>query len=276
MTRADIPAVAQLFHRELSSGAAPEAWCRVMDVPWAVEQPNHGYLLRDNTRVVGAYHAFYSERVIDGRRHQICNLGAWCVEDKHRAAGLRMLRALLRQPGYTFTDLSPSGNVPALNTRLGFAMLDTQTAVIPNLPWPWRSQGVRVIDGPKEMDELLCGQEQQIYRDHRETVVNHVVLVKGDRHCYLVFRRETRRHLRVFASILYVSDPELFRECAPHLYRYLLLRHGMAATLVELRVLGYRPARSVMTAGCPKMYLSEDLAPGQVDYLYSELTCRAW
>ena len=88
-----------------------------------------------------------------------------------------------------------------------------------------------------------------------------------------MFRRERRKRLPLFASILYVGNPDLFRDCAPHFYRYLLLRRGIPATLAEVRVVGHRPARSVMVAGWPKMYLSEDLEPAQIDYLYSELTC---
>ncbi|HEX2212075.1 MAG TPA: hypothetical protein VHH12_01140 [Mycobacterium sp.] len=247
-----------------------------MATPWHVEQPNHGYLLRERGCVVGAYHAFYSERVIDGSLRRICNLGAWCVAEEHRAAGLRMLRALIRQRGYTFTDLTPSGNVLALNSRLGFATLDTATALVPNMPWPVRSRGVRVVDSPTDIDGLLSGGDQQIYRDHAATAARHAVLVKGDQRCYVMFRRDRRKNLPVFASILYVSDAELFRDCAPHFYRYLLLRHAIAATLAEVRVVGHRPRRSVMVAGWPKMYLSEDLRPEQIDYLYSELTCRKW
>ncbi len=33
---------------------------------------------------------------------------------------------------------------------------------------------------------------------------------------------------------------------------------------------------AVMVAGWPKMYLSEDLQPEQIDYLYSELACFRW
>ena len=93
-----------------------------------------------------------------------------------------------------------------------------------------------------------------------------------------MFRRDLGRFKRLpyFASILYVSDPDLFRDCAPHFYRYLLLRRGIPLTLAEIRVVGHRPARSVMVAGPSKMYLSEDLQPEQIDYLYSELTCFKW
>ena len=277
ITDADIRTVAAFLHRGMGGGVSVADWQRAMTPPWQVEQPNHGYLLRSNGHVVGAYLAFYSERVIDGHPQRICNLGAWSVADEHRASGLRLLRSLLRQPGYTFTDLSPSGNVVPLNTRFGFTPLDTTTALVPNLPWPVRSRGVRVVDAPEEIDGLLSGPDLKIYRDHTAAAAaHHVVLVDGDRSCYVVFRRDRRKRLPLFASILHVGNPDLFRTCAPLFYRHLLLRHGIPATLAEVRVVGHRPARSVMISGRPKMYLSEDLGPDQIDYLYSELTCVAW
>jgi hypothetical protein len=276
ITDADIWTVAEFMHREMYSGVSSADWQRLMLPPWDFEQPNHGYLLRENGRVVGAYLALYSARVIDGHPRRICNLGAWCVAEEHRASGLRLLRSLLRQRGYTFTDLTPSETVVALNTRLGFTRLDTSTAVVPNTPWPLRSMGVRVIDSPNEIPGLLSGRDQTIYRDHAETAVQHVVLTKGDLRCYVMFRRVRRRRLRLFAYVLYVGNADVFQECAPHFYRYLLLQHGMVATLAETRVVGHRPKGAVMMAGSPKMYLSEDLDAAQVDYLYSELTCRPW
>jgi hypothetical protein len=228
--------------------------------------------------VVGACLALYSERMIDGHPRRICNLGVWCVTDEHRATGLRLLRSLLRQRGYTFTDLTPNPTVVALNSRLGFTSLDTARALVPNTPWPVRSRGVRVVDTPNEVDGLLSGRDQTIYRDHAATTAHHVVVAKGDRSCYVMFRRDLGRFKRVpyFASILYVSDPDLFRDFASHFYRYLLLRRGIPLTLAEVRVVKHRPARSVMMPGPSKMYLSEDLQPEQIDYLYSELTCFKW
>jgi hypothetical protein len=132
VTDADIRKVAEFLHLEMSSAVSAADWQRAMTPPWDFEQPNHGYLLRENGRVVGAYLALYSERMIDGRPRRICNLGAWCVADEHRATGLRMLRSLLRQREYTFTDLTPNDSVVALNTRLGFAPLDTTTVLVPN------------------------------------------------------------------------------------------------------------------------------------------------
>jgi hypothetical protein len=164
----------------------------------------------------------------------------------------------------------------ALNNRLGFTQLDTATALVPNTPWPPRSRGVRIIDTPNEIDELLSAQDKTIYRDHAAAAVHHVALVKDGRSCYVMFRRERRKHLPLFAYIVYVGDPLLFRDCASHFYRYLLLRHGMIATLAETRIVGHRPKRAVMIAGWSKMFLSDELEAAQIDYLYSELTCRPW
>jgi hypothetical protein len=188
-----------------------------------------------------------------------------------------LLRSLLRQPGYTFTDLSPSGNVVPLNSRLGFSLLDSTTALVPNLPWPSRWRGVRVVDAPDEIAAVLGGSELQIYRDHvSAAAAYHVVLVDGDRYSYVMFRRDRRKRLPLFASILYVGDSEVFRACAPLFYRYLLVRHRIPFTLAEFRVTGHRAKRSMTVAGRPKMYLGEDLRPDQIDYLYSELACVAW
>jgi len=274
ITDADIPAVAEFLHRGFSDGPSAADWQRAIIPPWHGQQPNHGFLLHENGRVVGAYLASYSERVIDGQPRRICNLGAWCVADEHRASGLRMLRSLLRQRGLTFTDLTPRGNVLALNIRLGFVPLDTTTALVPCMPWPVRSRGVRVVDTPHEIDGLLEGRDQAIYRDHAAAAAaHHIVLAKGDRTCYVMFRRDKRKRLPLFASILYVGNRDLFRDWGSHFYRYLMFRRGIAAALAEIRVVGHRPARSVMVEGWPKMFLSEDLAPAQIDYLYSELVC---
>src|SRR5262245_52325855 len=98
ITDADTWAVAEFLQRERAWRMSVADWHRYMIAPGHFAQPNHGYLLRENGRVVGAYLALYSERVIDGRSHSICNLGIWCVAPEHRANGLRLLRSLLRQP----------------------------------------------------------------------------------------------------------------------------------------------------------------------------------
>jgi hypothetical protein len=274
----DIGRVAEFLHANLNRRMSVSAWGAAMSPAWNTVQPNRGFLLEEADDVVGAHLALYSERRLDGRSELICNLGAWCVLPPHRHQGLRLLRAILRQQGYHFTDLSPSGNVVPLNLRLGFTQLDTATALAPNVPWPPASRGVRLIAGPDEIPRHLRGRDLQIYRDHAGAgAAHHLVVVRGEEKCYVLFRRDSRKGQPLFASFIYVSDPSLFRVAFGRIRRHLLLRHGIPFTLSELRIVGSRPRLSIMLSSPrPKMYRSPTLSAGDIDYLYSELACVVW
>ncbi|MGF1648013.1 MAG: hypothetical protein ACFCVF_13975 [Kineosporiaceae bacterium] len=277
ITDADLPAVGAFLHRHLNPRVAPDAWARALRVPWRADAPDHGYLLRDGDDVVGAYLAFYSEREIAGRRERFCNLGAWCVLPEHRFRGLRLLKALISRPDVHYTDLSPSGSVVALNSRLGFSHLDTTTTLVPNLPWPPLPGDARVVADRRRIEEVLTGPELDLYRDHAGTAAaRHVVLVQGGRTCYVVHRRVRRKDLPLFAAILHVSDPLLLARSWRPLARHLLVRHGVPLTLAERRIAGPAPTWAIGPVRArPKMVRSA-LPAHRIDDLYSELTCVPW
>src|SRR5215467_10459853 len=134
ITDAEVPAVADLMCANLNDEIP---WARSCSpVPWKGEAPNHGFMLRDGQRIVGACLAFYSERMLAGRMARFCNVGAWCVLPAHRSHGIRLLMSLLSQLCYLFTVLSPTEKVLEIAARLKFRSLDTSAALIPNLPWP--------------------------------------------------------------------------------------------------------------------------------------------
>ncbi len=278
ITDQDVAAVADFLHANLNSRVLASAWARAMSVPWKVTAPNHGFLLRDGQHVVGAHLAFYSERVIAGEAERFCNLGAWCVLPDYRFHSVRLLKALLAQDDYHFTDLSPSGNVVSLNARLGFRSLDTSTALVPNLPWPSLIRRTRISADPDVIDSTLAGAELELYRDHAQAAaVRHLVLIRGGDYCYVMFRKVRRKNLPLFAAILHVGNPELFRRAVLPLARHLLIRHRILATLAELRIVGSRPRLSLMLPSPrPKMYRSASLEQRQIDDLYSELVCVPW
>jgi hypothetical protein len=278
ITGGDARRVAEFLHAHLNARVSVEHWADAVAVPWSVDAPNSGFMLLDEDEVVGVQLAFYSERVIDGNGERFCNLGAWCVLPAYRFQGLRLLKAVLGQQGYHFTDLSPSGNVVGINERLDFRFLDTTTALVPNLPWPtWPRRDV-ISSDPAVIERTLTGHDLELYRDHAAAAAaRHLVLIRGDESCYVVFRKDRRKGLPLFASVLYVSNPPLFRAMAKPLARHLLIHHGALATLAEERIVGYRPRLSLLLRSPRrKMFRSPSLAPAQVDDLYSELVCVAW
>lgn len=277
ITAPDTTRVAAFLHEHLNRRVGVAAWRDAMGGHWRGEQPNCGFFLQDGDAVVGAYLAYYSVRSIDGRSEGVCNLGAWCVLEAYRMQGLRLLTTLLAQKGYHFTDLSPSGNVIALNKRLKFTELDTTARLVVNIPWP--HSRVRVLTDPTEMLAHLGEDDRRIFEDHRTArAARQVVLVDGAESCYVVYRRDTRKSVRIFVSILYVSNSRVFVAGTRALGSHMLARHGAAATLVERRLLdGAAPPGSfALGMSRPKMFRSSTLRPDQVDYLYSELTCLEW
>jgi hypothetical protein len=278
ITKAYVGPVAEFLHAKLNRDVATEQWAEAIDVPWEVDEPNAGFMLVDAGQIVGVQLAFYSERLIGGRRERFCNLGAWCVLPAYRLHSLRLLRRALDQDGYHFTDLSPSGNVVEINSRLGFRFLDAATVLVPNLPWPGGARGASISSDPEVIERTLTGHERDLYGDHaRARAARHLVLIRGDESCYLIFRKERYKGLRAFVTILHVGNPGLYRELARPLARHLLLHHGAIATLAEPRVVGHRPRPSfAIRTPRRRMFRSVDLDSRDVDYLYSELACVAW
>ena len=94
-----------------------------------------------------------------------------------------------------------------------------------------------MVSDHSSIEQLLSGTDLQVFRDHRHAAAAiHLVLVRGRERCYLVVRRDRRKGLAVFASLLHISNPGLLRGHLPTLGRHLLLHHGLLCSLVEVRL----------------------------------------
>jgi hypothetical protein len=274
ITDADVVAVANFLHANYND-RIPWADSRLAG-PWKVEAPNHGFMLRDGQRIVGVHTAFYSERLVEGRMEQFCDMGTWYVLPEFRIHSVRLIKAVLAQDGYHFTSLTASDKVATIHTRLGFRSLDTSAAFIPNLPWPTPPGRTTVSADPDVIESTLAETELEIYHDHAQALAaRHIVLIRGPDSCYVMYRA-TRYKAVPFAVIVHVSNRQLFYRAIVPLTRYLLVHDRLPATLAELRIIGSRPPLSWKVTSPPKTYLSASLQPSQIDYLYSELLCIPW
>lgn len=275
---ADATPVSRFLHQHLNGRVTAAAWGRLLVPPWKADAPNHGFQLLDGERIVGVYAAVYSKREIGDEPVPFCNLAAFCVLEEYRPHSLRLVRALLGQKGYVFTDLSPSGNVIALNDRLGFRRLDTATKLVANLPALHRG-GTRVTTAAASLDRVLTGRDAEIFRDHRQApAAQHVLVERDGAHGYLIYRRDRRKRLPLFATPLYAGgDPGCLRAAWPAVAAH-LLRQGLPLTLAERRVLGFTPSGPGKELGAPrpKMFRAKGVGPESIDHLYSELTLVRW
>jgi len=275
ITDTDVAAVADFLHAN-HNGRVP--WALACSaVPWKVEAPNHGFMLRDGQRIVGTLLALYSERLLAGRVERFCNMGSWCVLPDYRSRSMSLLEALLAQEGYHFTVLSPDDGPQEILAWHGFRFLDTSAALVPNLPWPTVPGRTRVSAEPDVIERTLAGTELELYHDHaRALAAHHLVLIRGQDSCYVMYREFRYHDVPVFAMVLHVSNPDLFHRALIPLTRHLLVRRRLVATLAELRIIEHEPRLSFKLNNWPTMYRSANLEPGQIDYLYSELECVPW
>ena len=275
ITDADVGAVADFLHANHNDRVPWALSCSA--VPWKVEAPNHGFMLRDGQRVVGTLLALYSDRVVAGRVERFCNMGSWCVLPDYRSRSLSLLEAMLSQDDYHFTVLSPDEGPREILAWRKFRFLDTAATLVPNLPWPTLPGRTRISADPDVIEKTLTGTDLELYHDHEHALAaHHLVLTRGRDSCYVMYREFRYKGAPVFATVLYVGNPDLFHRALMPLTRHLLVRHGLVATLVELRIIEHRPPLSFTLNNWPKMYRSTSLEPGQIDDLYSELVCVPW
>lgn len=278
ITDADAPAAARFLHDELNSAVTVEAWTGLLRPPWSDSGPHRGYMLRHGERIVGVYAAVHSVRQSAGQSVPVCNLAAFCVLEEHRMHSVRLMRALIRSRDCVFTDFSPSGNVVAMNERLGFTRIDTETRLVINPPWP-HGGGVRVSSDPEAIARVLQGQDAQVHRDHRDAAATrHVLVQRGDEYAYLVFRAHTLKRLRLFALPLYRGGSlELLQREWRAVRSHLLTRHGLPFTLAERRILGFTAGVGRrLAAPRARMVRGDGIDPAEIDYLYSELALVSW
>jgi hypothetical protein len=274
ITDNDVDRVARFLTASLNPAVPAEVWAAGIRAPWA-RGTDHGCMLIADEEIVGVNLAFRSVREIGGRTEHICNLGALCVLPEHRAHAPRLIRAILKGPGVSYTDLSPSGNVVAINERLKMVPLDTRTRLLPNLPsLPKKNLTLSTKDS--HLRTYLKGEGLVIYEDHASApAVRHLLLRVGDRCCHIMWRHDRRKGVRAFATILYVSDRDLFHAFAPQVLGHLLTQH-VPFTLLEERVATANAFGGYWNVRRPKMFKSASLEPTQIDYLYSELTQIPW
>lgn len=272
---ADVAAVVDFLHANHNDRVPWAQACSA--APWKADAPNHGFMLRDGRRIVGTLLALYSERLVAGRVERICNMGSWCVLPDYRSRSISLLNALLKQDGYNFTTLSPAEGPQEVLAWLKFRHLDTSAVLVPNLPWPVLPGRTSISADPSVITRTLAGSDLKVYRDHAQAMAtHHLVLVRRQETCHVMYRKSRYKGAPLFALLLHVSNPELFHQALIPLTRHLLVRHGLVATLAELRTIEYRPTLAFTLNNWPKMYRSDHLEPGQIDYLYSELACVPW
>jgi hypothetical protein len=266
----DVPEFCKFLAENLNGTRTATAWASAFRQDWCSAKPNNGFLIRHEGRIVGGIGAIYAGRSIRGRSERFCNITSWCVLDAFRAQSMRLAMALTGQPGFHFTDLTPTEVVSKTLQFLKFKPMNERQAIWPNVPWPFGP--VRVLADPERVERVLAPDDAKAYRDHRHLPwLGHLAVGKKHEWCYVVWKR-TRLKGITGALVLAMSDPDRFLRYRWALGGHLLLRHGLAYTRVECRLLPRPPRPCIELSGFRnKVFKSDTLTAVDMSNLYSEL-----
>lgn len=263
-----LPEFCAFLHAHLDASRSPEVWARSLRTHWGGERPNFGFCLRSEGKIVGGIGAYYATRTLRGREEKVCNITSWCVLDTYRQQSMRLAMALVGQPGYHYTDFSPTAVVGGTLKFLKFKALDERQVFAFNLPW---MSFTPVLDTPDAIEAALSGDALRVYRDHAAFPWLHHVVIgrRGEQPCHVIYKPEHYSKVPC-AYVVHVSDPDSLRRRFRAFASYLLMR-GLLGTRAELRMLKFQPWPSRMLSGFnARVYRSDTLTDDDIDYLYSE------
>ena len=269
----DLPAFCTFLHAHLNPSHPADVWADAFRQDWGVDRPNSGFLIRDEGgEIVGGIGAIYAAYPVRGHLEKFCNITSWMVLDAYRTQSMRLAMAVISQPGYHFTDLSPTAVVEQSLKFLKFKPMNAARTLLFNLPAPQqRLAGASVVSRPARIEQVLDDASRKVYRDHRHFPwLRFLAVGRGSEYGLVIYKRARLKHLPS-AEIIGFTNPDTFLRHLPVLGCHFLLS-GMVTTRVESRLLPARPAwpHTVLTGYRNRVFRSDTLVEADIQNLYSE------
>ncbi len=270
----DLPAVSRFLARGFHAEGEWEAWMTAFRQKWAARPPNHGYMLRDDGRIVGVIGAIYSDQIIRGRCERFCSINNWYVDPAYRQHSILLLSRLLAQKDVHFTNLTPRPDLIGLFTALKFHFVDDgRITYFFNLPRPPSPRRSEVLTEPEAIAAALLPADAKAFRDHLTCPGLRQVALgsSADGFCHVAFYKTAIRRIPCIA-VIHVSNPRVFSRHLPALCNRFLFDHKAPLARIESRFLPTTPRLAIELKREPhNMFLSSTLAPADVSNLYTEL-----
>lgn len=265
---------ARFLHDHMADRFGIETWRHLFDYPWFPERPSSGVALMSGEDVVGVLAAVYSRRKIDSETRIFCNICAWSVLPEFRRHSLSMLFRVTEGDGLVVTNLTPTPPLEKLFHALNYCVLDTHKLFL----FPMTNLATAFLHGPAphfitKLDEIARSVREPsaaVFRDHQDGICRHLLAVRGDDRCYLLFRRRVKR-VAVFTEVLHLGNPALFVEFAERFVWKLLWMTRSPVLAVDSRFLA-RVSLRALPVRRTSFYLGESITPERIDNAYTELS----
>jgi hypothetical protein len=198
-----------------------DGFARLRALPLIEGVPRFGYVLETEAAIVGVILMIPSRR---GDRI-VANLSSWYVKPQWRSHSTMMISMATKLKHVTYVNISPAPHTIPLMDAQGFKQyVHGRSAVVAAFGFASGKVSAAI---PNDLPE------REMLRDHAAFGCISIVCEKDGVASPFVFKpRKLDRPPFKAAELIYSRSEETFRECAPALARWLLLR-GMLAMFVD-------------------------------------------
>ncbi|UCI07129.1 hypothetical protein [Mesorhizobium sp. B1-1-8] len=196
--------------------------------------PRYGIALEKAGRIVGVLLTLYARYQGQDGEEVRCNLSSWSVDAEFRPYAMKLIWAVIRQRGVTFTNISPAPATLNANKAVGFRLFSNgQVAFLPamNTARPsWRLLDVGA--DPAEM-AMLSDKDRYILSEHAALGCLSLICVgDGQAFPFVLMPRRILHGLVPCGQVVYCRSLAELSQCAGTLGRF-LLRRGILLCLVD-------------------------------------------
>jgi len=272
------PEIYNTFFIEDDPYSSKKDWEYLFNQTYQKEEDYNGYVLIDQSHIVGVIGMIFSKRIIDGKEYNFCNLHNWHVKEKCRGRSLQLMKPAINLKDYTITEFTPTGRVCTISKRMGFKELDSTLRIFFPIHLSNKSSKIseyQIIIDKKAIETALQKEHLKIFYDHKDYGCAHMLVrskANSKDYCYLVYTRVTR-YIRPYCYIHYLSNTDLFRKAYKLICRRLSHLNDCLFSVIDNRLLLNK--RYAFSFKFPfqnrQLYLSTTVQPKNIDTLYSEV-----
>lgn len=243
---------------------------------WKVKDCFSGAMLLEGKKVVGFLGYIFYNRLINNELEKFCNLTSWIVQKEYRIEHkMKVWEPIRELQDYTLIGLSPTNSAYKQEKKIGFVDLEDAYWIllaVGSIP-KYLSTKIEVESDYKVLENTLTPDEKKIFIDHIEfSNYQHIMVSTLEGNIYIVYKKMYRKRLP-FIKLIYISNVQLFNSHLDIIRLQLASHLKLAGIMVEKRFLKKENIRFVIKQrfAIPNIYMSNNLMPDDIDYLYTEL-----
>lgn len=271
----DTEAICSLLHNKMNSRIPIDRWRRLMSYGWLDDKPDYGRVVESDGAILGYCGMVYADRLVGNanqlRSERIVSMSSWYLDKSLRGKGLGrdMLISAISDPSLTYATLTNSKKPLGIVEALGFQLLEDHRYI-------WRKtarvhSGVVITSDLLTIGDRIQPHQQKLIDDMHEYALQPLLIELDGQQALLFFSIKRKDANVLWYDLMHSSDYELFVNCAQALADQLLPNTPAVLAVDGRFVKSAPPEITCERLPVGRYYVSNRVAPNEIDHLYSEL-----